>query len=480
MLCSFYTYGEFYEERWFEEDLEDLAARPVPFDVFLIDGGWEKARGEWEPREDWWPHGMNAAAERIRATGYRPGIWTAPFVAASHSKVMTEHPEWALKLDNGGRKEHSPDVWTLDPTHPGVCEHLESTFRKITFEWGYDFHKFDFMRSVFNDPRTRFHDRSKTRLEAYRMGLEAIRRGTGPDAYICVCGGHYGGSLGIAQSQRSGSDVRGWWDGMMKPRLKQNVMRTWMHRLWHVDPDAVLLRRRDEQLIDGPHGQYSLGRLSDDEARVVTLNQYLSSGIVCVAEKFRELDEDRRALLRHILPTIDAPALPLDPLEPTAPSQLVSHVEPRCRELGSWNTLAVINWDDESKPMRVTLEGEVIGGLARGRFLVFEFFEQETLGLFDAGSEVDLGLLRPHSCRLLRIAPWNGRDPVLAGTDMHLSGGGVEIAAWLAGRGEVSGRIETPWEYPVRLTVAFPDGEGCLASMATSAGAFTISASRQG
>ena len=267
----------------------------------------------------------------------------------------------------------------------------------------------------------------------------------------------------------------------MKPRLKQNVMRTWMHRLWHVDPDAVLLRRRDEPLIEGPHGQYSLGRLSDDEARVVTLNQYLSGGIVCVAEKFRELDEDRRALLRHILPTIDAPALPLDPLEPVAPAQLVSRVEPRCRELGSWNTLAVINWDDESKRMRVTLEGEVIRGLVPGRLLVSEFFEQEVIGLFDAGTELDLGALRPHSCRLLRIAPWNGRDPVLAGTDMHLSGGGVEIASWqVAGKGEVSGRIETPWEYPVRLTVAFPDGEGCFASTATSAGAFTVSASTHG
>jgi len=475
MLCSFYTYGEYYEERWFEEDLEDLARRPVPFDVFLIDGGWEKARGDWEPREDWWPHGMKAAAERIVETGYRPGIWTAPFVAARHSQLMSKHPDWVLKLDNGEMKEHAPDVWTLDPTYPGVCEFLEETFRKITFEWGYHFHKFDFMRSVFNDPRVCFHDPSATRLEAYRMGLEAIRRGTGPDAYLCVCGGHFGGSLGIAQSQRSGSDVRGWWDGMMKPRIKQNVLRTWMHRLWHVDPDAVLLRRRDVPLIEGPHGQYSLGRLTDDEARVVTLNQYLSGGLVCVAEKFRELDEDRRALLRHILPTMDAPALPLDPLEPVAPSLLVAQVEPQCPGLGRWNTLAVINWDDEPKAIPVVLSDAVTRGMKAQRFLVFELFEQQVLGLFEAGAAVDLGSLPPHSCRQLRIAPWEGDQPVLAGTDMHLSGGGVEIAAWqVTSDREVSGMVETPWDYSVQLTVAFPAGTGFVTGTQTAAGPFTI------
>jgi hypothetical protein len=125
--------------------------------------------------------------------------------------------------------------------------------------------------------------------------------------------------------------------------------------------------------------------------------------------------------------------------------------------------------------MRAVLQGDVVRGLGAGRFLVSEFFEQEVLGVFEVGAEVDLGLLGPHSCRQLRIAPWNGRDPVLAGTDLHLSGGGVEVAAWqVMSHGGVSGAIDTPWDYPVHLTVAFPSKTGWVTATDTVSGSFTI------
>ena len=456
--CSFYVYGEYFTEEYFEEDLADLAERRVPFDVFLIDGGWEKRRGDWEPREDWWPSGLKVLAERIADQGYRPGLWTAPYIVDPEAPVAIEHPEWMARNADGEHQEYN-NGHILDTTHPGACEYLEELYRKLTFESGFDFHKFDFMRGIFNDPDIRFHDPKATRLDAYTRGLEAIRRGTGPDAYICVCGGHFGGSLGLADSQRSGSDVRAFWE-VMKPRLKQPIMRTWMSRLWHVDADAMLLRRRDEPLLDNNHGGYSLGKLTDDEARLVALTQYLSGQLITLAEKFTELDEDRRALLRHTFPSLDAPAVPLDPFEPVAPSQVVTHIRPRCRELTPWNTLAIINWDDNSKSMEATLEGEVIGGLQADRFLVTEFFSAECLGLFGSGDRVNLGELAPHSCRLLRIASWDGRHPLLAATDLSFSGGGIEVAEWSVIDGVVTGRIETDWDFPIRVAVAIPEGEG--------------------
>ena len=466
VFCSFYTYGEYYAEKYLDEDLEDLAARPVPFDAIIIDGGWEQARGDWEPREDWWPSGMKAVADKIADHGYRPALWTGPFVAAKRSKLAQEHPDWLLKLEDGEHKEFTANEWALDPTCPGVCEWLEETFRKMTFEWGYHYHKLDFTRAVFSDPRSRFHDPAATRLEAYQMGLEAIRRGAGPDAYISVCGGHYGGALGVAQTQRSGSDVRSWWE-MMKPRVKQNVLRAWLSRLCQVDPDAMVVRRRDKPILDTPHGQYSLGRLSDEEAEVIALNQYLSGGVVCLAEKFRELDEDRRALYRHVIPSSNCAAVPLDPFEPVGPSFLATRVQPRCADLEAWNTLAAINWHDEPRSMTAVLEGEVIEGMAADRYLVSEFFSQEVLGLFAPGDRIDLGSVDPHNCRLLRLAPWNGKTPVLAGTDLHCSGGAVEVAAWSAETEEVSGHIETRWDYPTRVSVAFPTDSGFRLGTAT-------------
>ena len=79
---------------------------------------------------------------------------------------------------------HGPTLdgnnYVLDPTYPGVCDFIEETYRRLTESWGYDYLKLDFMRSVFINPRARYHDPEATSLEAYRMALEAIRRGAGP------------------------------------------------------------------------------------------------------------------------------------------------------------------------------------------------------------------------------------------------------------------------------------------------------------
>lgn len=467
--CSFSAYGESYNQELFDQDLADLAARRVPMDYFLIDGGWERARGDWEPNPERWPGSMKAAAARIASLGYGPALWTAPYTVHPDSPLAQEHPEWMAATADGEPYEYMSGL-VLDTTAPGACAYLEQLYRSLTHDWGYRYHKFDFMRGIFNDPAIRFRDPSATRLEAYRRGLEAIRRGAGPDAYLCVCGGHFGGSLGLADAQRSGSDVRGWWE-VMEPRIKQNLLRTWMHRLWHVDPDAMLLRRREEPLVEGVMGSYTLGRLSDDETRTVVLNQYLGGQIVCLGEAFRFLDEDRRVLLRHAIPSIGSPAMPLDPFEPVAPSRLVTRVTPRCRALEPWNTLALINWNDAPQRMEASLSGEVVGGLAADRFLVTEFFTDAAIGVVGAGESIDLGLVAPHASRLLRIAPWRGDGPVLAGTDLSFSGGGVEVVEWRPGEGEAAGRVATDWDYPCRVRVGFPREGGCaFVSAVVSAG----------
>jgi hypothetical protein len=101
------------------------------------------------------------------------------------------------------------------------------------------------------------------------------------------------------------------------------------------------------------------------------------------------------------------------------------------------------------------------------RFLVFDFLAQKPLGIFEVGATVDLGKLPPHASRLLRVTEWNGNVPVLAGTDLHFSGGGVEVTQWRADENEVNGQIETKWNCPVRVTAAFPTDVAYVAKTAT-------------
>lgn len=489
--CSWYHYGNEFAEPDLHEELAALIDRGVPFDVVLIDDFRPRAWGDWLDCPSW-PSGLADAARRIRKAGYRPGFWTAPYVVEPDSRLAQAHPDWILRRRDGAPvvfvgQRHSPepepnprdpggdpvfskifsDFHVLDPTHPGVEAHLEELYRHLTGTLGLTYHKFDFMRALTDDPEARFHDPSATRVQAYRRGLAAIRRGTGPEAYLSVCGGHYGASIGLADSQRSGTDVQAsWHHPPAAPKLKQNLLRTWMNRFWHTDADALMVRRREKPVAPTFGKRLSIGRLNDDEARTMAVNQYAGGGLVCATEHFADLDDDRFALYRHVLPPLRTPGEPLDPFHPVAPTRVRNRIEPLCPDLAPWITVALFNWSDEVEEAGLRLDQAVVEALPGERFLVFDFFAGRVLGVFGAEAEIPARTVPPHGVRLLRIAPWDGRSAVLAGTNGHFSGGGVEIAAWGS---EASGeavrfRPESPWKGPIRVWIAFPASDGCAAA----------------
>jgi hypothetical protein len=469
VYCSWYWYGSNYTEEYFLRDLQalkDLKNRK-PFDVFLIDESWGVNHwGDYTSNERF-PGGMKFVADRIKEMGYVPGIWTPPYLVSPESELVRKHPEWVLKNSRGEHytfRMNDRDHLVMDPTYPGVLDYLEESYRKLSEDWGFSYFKFDFMRAVFLEGDYRFFNPYVNRLEAYRMGLEAIRRGVGNDAYISVCGGHYGGSIGIANSQRSGSDVVSYWDTNEIPKYRQNILRTWMSRLWHVDPDAMMVRRNEKPEFPGAHARLSLGLFTDNEARVNALNQYIGGGLVTFTENYLTLDEDRLELYKHVIPSVNSSSFPVDWYDPVIPSMAVTRIDPACRDLDPWNTLAVVNWTDQKKTISFALDDQVLKSMPGNDFLLFEFFSQEVKGLYKRNQLVDMGALDPHSGLLVKIMPWDGRKPVLAGTDLHFSMGGVEIKEWKYDTGDVEGMIETDWMYPVRITTAFPLENGGFAA----------------
>lgn len=464
VYCSWYWYGLNYTEEYLLRDLNALKnlVNRKPFDVFLIDESWGiHLWGDFTPNEKF-PSGMRFAANKIKELGYIPGIWTPPFLVSPTSSLAKTHPEWLLKTSVGENHTftmNNEEHWVIDPTYPGVLEYLEESYRKLSEDWGFRYFKFDFMRAIFLDGDYHFFNPYVTRLEAYRMGLEAIRRGVGKEAYISVCGGHYGGSLGIANSQRSGSDVVAFWDDKEVPKYRQNMLRTWMSRLWHVDPDAMMVRRNEKPEFTGNHAKLSLGLFTDDEARVNAVNQYIGGGLVTFTENYETLDPDRLELYKHIIPSIHSSSFPIDWYNPTLPSMALTNVIPLCNNLEKWNTIAIINWTDEKKTFSFTLDGHVLKSLNDTKFLVFEFFSQEVKGLFDKGEIIKVGELRAHSAALYKIIPWDGGKPVLAGTDLHFSMGGIEIAEWHYNEQTIEGIINTDWAYPINITAVFPKGK---------------------
>ncbi len=477
VFCSWYFYGSLFNLSDLDENLNILKDRPMPMDAFIIDFGWMDAFGDWNVKTDLWPGGMAVAADKIRDAGLIPGIWTAPFVLQPWSKMAKEHPELIAKTPDGEKATFGHvqgDCYVLDTTHP-YCKEYFSEYLNRLKSWGFTYHKMDFLRAITIGD-LRFHDPHANRAQAYRLGLELIREALGPDCYFQSCGGLMGSSnFGVADSIRLGADSLGNWEhysgnriGGMLVQMKQAMTRNYLSNLIPGDPDSLMLRRREEpfrQHIAAKHNHLSDGMFTDDEAFTLVVRQYLCGGFTDITERLAELPEDRRALLRHMIPAFGPPAKIVDIHNPNCPTLGLTDIEPNCKALDSWQTLSVSNWDDVVQTRKMTLAEAGVEG--DGEYAVFEFVTQQFLGTFSANDPIELEI-PSHGTRVLRIAPFTGK-PMIVGTDMHLSGGGQELADVEIADAAITGKVVTDWDYPVNVTAVFPGAGGLKVVTATVA-----------
>jgi hypothetical protein len=466
VFCSWYFYGLDFRQEDLAENVGQLRRLGLPLDVFLIDHCWMDTFGTWMPNEDW-SRGMDDAAKRIRDAGYAPGIWTCPFVLMARSPILQRHPGLVLRKPDGQPVEFGykhEKTYSLDPTAPEAGPYMEEMYQRLE-GWGFHHHKLDFLRAVLIHPDAAFHDPRATRARAYRRGMELVRRGVGPSSYVLACGGLFEGSAGLADGMRVGSDVSAMWSRVPRvighlTKIKQCVFRNVTSRLWHADPDALQVRRRKGPFRGNlTYKHLAVGLMTDEETFSCVAQQYLTGGIVCVAERMKGLARDRRALLRHLLPGAPtAAARPLDPEHAACPTRYLTAVRSPYPGIPGWHTVAVANWED--RPARVSVEVPALGA---GRFAAFDFARQKFVGLVKPGARLALKV-PAHGVRLLRFAPWNGRDAVLLGTDAHLSGGAAEFESLEADSCGIQGRIRGAWHGRLRVHAGLPTkGGGCRA-----------------
>ena len=219
-----------------------------------------------------------------------------------------------------------------------------------------------------------------------------------------------------------------------------------------------MVRRNEVREFTTSSPDLSLGLFTDNEARVNTLNQYIGGGLVTFTENYLTLDEDRLELYKHVIPSVNSSSFPLDWYDQVIPSMTVTSINPVCRDMENWNTISVINWTDQKKQFSIQLNDLSLRTLKGDQFILFEFFSQEIKGIYKKNEKVSLGELEPHSGILVKIIPWDGSKPVLAGTDLHFSMGGVEIKEWKYDKSSVVGILDTDWLFPVNITAVFPAG----------------------
>ncbi len=285
-----------------------------------------------------------------------------------------------------------------------------------------------------------------------------------------VCGGFYGPSLGLADAQRSGSDVKSIWPeaptgesatGYGPFTIKQNTLRYWMNRLWHIDPDALMVRRRRSPARAEP---LSLGLLNDEEALTGALNQYLGGGIVCFTENLAEIDDDRLWLLRHCASSIDSAAIPRDlTMGARFPALFTSTVEPKAKGLPSWVTIGIVNWFDEPRTFEVDLGGDMLPSLHGEEpeevSMLLSQFRTQTSQHVLRGDRVQIGPIAPHGCEVIKVQRASASAPRLLSTDGYFAMGATEITEWSPSADGFDLVVNWPWPTPLSLWIQPLEGQ---------------------
>jgi alpha-galactosidase len=179
---------------------------------------------------------------------------------------------------------HGP-WYALDGTHPGAQTYLEMVFRTMKEKWGCQYFKLDanFWGAMQGGHH---HDPTKTRVEAYRLGMEAIWRGAGENAYLLGCNHPLWPSLGLISGSRSSNDTSREWKSFAENAL-ETLTRNWQNGvLWWNDPDCVLLT----------------GNLPENEYLFHASAALASGGAILSGDNLPDIPQERLQVLRKLLP----------------------------------------------------------------------------------------------------------------------------------------------------------------------------------
>ncbi|MFP4066896.1 MAG: glycoside hydrolase family 36 protein [Spirochaetaceae bacterium] len=283
-------------------------------DFLQIDDGYEQAVGDWLRLKPEFEGCMGSMARRIRAAGFRPGLWIAPFVAGVGSELLRNHPEYALRDEHGRRIVAGFNVfWRrrfyfgLDITHPQVEEYIRKVIRVIVGTWGYTYLKCDFLFGACLRGGTH-HDLTLSRAEVLRRGMEIIREEAASAAaaagleepFLVGCGMPIVCGIGTVDAMRVGPDTGSYWidrtgrflrSGAMvgvRNSVRNSLIRAGMHRaLWINDPDCLMLRRNGT-------------RLSRMQRRTQINALALVGGLLTVSDDLAGLDEEDLAAFLEV------------------------------------------------------------------------------------------------------------------------------------------------------------------------------------
>lgn len=463
--CSWYYFsssdykGDLREED-IRQNLESLhALRPeLPADLVQIDDGFESQVGDWFSFSGGFPNGVKPLADEIRAAGFTPGLWLAPFIVHPHSHLASEHPEWLLRGEDR-RPVNAGYLWgtfttALDLTYPSALDYACDVVHTAAAEWGFPYLKLDFLYAGALGGQ--HFDRTRTRAQILRKALEAVRRAAGDETVLLGCGCPLGSAIGLVEAMRISADTSQRWrpaykgvelffgkePGLPAARnaLQNSLTRAGMHRRWWInDPDCLLLRPDT--------------RLSLPEIQTIATIIALSGGSLLLSDHMPALPPDRLRIAESLLPLIGKRPFIPDWFDSVTPQRVRLDLD---SSIGNWFLLALINWEDRGMDLVLHLSDFRVN--ARDEFYAREFWSGKCSRVSSSQEgEADLIVksVPAHGTVLFAVRQRQPGKPQYLGSDLHISQG-LEVSGWSAGDGELRFSLKRPGRACGKFELALP------------------------
>ena len=389
--CSWYCFGPGVTARNITDNLDWIAGNLPALRYIQIDDGYQPWMGDWLDTGKAFGGGVRGVLKEIRGRGFEPAIWVAPFIASEQSRLFQDHPDWFV-TDDTGKPLRSDKVgfggwrlgpwYSLDGTHPEAQRWLEQLFHTMKQEWGCTYFKLDatYWATI---PGGHRYDPNATRVEAYRRGMEAIRRGAG-DALIMGCNHPIWPSLGLVHASRSSLDIERSWASFTGIG-RENLLRGWQNgRLWWNDPDCVVLHDAASKDIMDAGGQYSTaGKVPDAEYQFHATLLYATGGMLLSGDDLTRITPRRAAMLKKLVPPSGVCARFSD-----------ERFSVGVTALGRRKMVSVFNWSDAPVDREFALPG---------KSRLKDYWSDEDLGVHTGVFRIKS--LSPHSARLIEVVP---------------------------------------------------------------------------
>lgn len=256
---SWYNYYQNINEEIILKNVYALKKANKNIDIIQVDDGYQENIGDWlDINPNKFPNGMKVIADKIHQSGYKAGIWLAPFVCETNSTIFKEHNDWILRNKNGElvlAGSNWSRFYALNLELVEVKQYLRKVFEIVLNEWGFDLVKLDFLYAVCIESQS-----NKTRGQIMCEAMEFLRECVN-DKLILACGVPLGPSFGLVDYCRIGCDVGLDWDDKFYMHffhrervstlnaINNSMSRRHLNeRAFLNDPDVFFLRDENVQL----------------------------------------------------------------------------------------------------------------------------------------------------------------------------------------------------------------------------------------